>query len=102
LQFYCCRALAWGYVARQIVPTWSPVMANLQADKKGNFSVFFRWRGKPFCRSLKTKDLWEAETRLAEIETLVYRLGAGLLTVPDDADVASFVVSGGPLSTSVT
>ncbi len=74
-------------------------MANLQADSKGNFSVFFRWRGKPFCRSLKTKDLREAETRLAEIETLLYRLGAGLLTVPDDADIASFVVSGGRLST---
>lgn len=74
-------------------------MANLTADKKGNFGVHFRWRGKPICRSSKTKDLREAETRLAEIEALLYRLGAGLLTVPKDADVASFAVSGGRLPT---
>ncbi|MCE9567783.1 MAG: tyrosine-type recombinase/integrase [Planctomycetes bacterium] len=71
-------------------------MANL-GHKDGVFHVRFRFRGKEFKKSLKTKDESSARAALHLIELTLHRLHTGQLQVPEAVDPGDFVVSGGML-----
>lgn len=63
-------------------------MAGLSQDKNsGFFRIFFRWGGRAFNKSLKTKDQAEANRRCSRIEELLDGLNRGLLTLPEGADL---------------
>lgn len=71
-------------------------MANL--GKKGDiFCVRFRFQGKEYKKSLKTKDESAARGALHLIELTLHRLHTGQHYVPDHVDAGDFIVSGGSL-----
>ena len=71
-------------------------MANL--GKKGDiFCVRFRFQGKEYKKSLKTKDESAARGALHLIELTLHRLHTGQHHVPDHVDAGDFIVSGGSL-----
>src|SRR5262249_54208462 len=71
-------------------------MANL-GKKGGAYHVRFRFRGKEYKKSLKTRDESAARGALHLIELTLHRLHTGQLHVPDRVDPGDFVVSGGTL-----
>ena len=71
-------------------------MAWLYQDPlSGNFKVCFRFRGRPYKKSLKTKDRGDAEVILGGVERTLLRLEQNLLELPAGADVLTFVLSDG-------
>ncbi len=71
-------------------------MANL--GKKGDtFCVRFRFQGKEYKKSLKTKDEPAARGALHLIEFTLHRLHTGQIRVPEQVDAGDYVVSGGTL-----
>lgn len=75
-------------------------MANL--GKKGEFyCARFRFRGKEYKKSLKTRDESAARGALHLIELTLHRLHTGQLRVPERVDPGDFVVSGGTLTEPV-
>jgi integrase len=60
-----------------------------------NFKVCFRFRGRAYKKSLKTKDRGEAEIILGGVERTLYRIEQNLLELPQGADVVTFVLSDG-------
>jgi hypothetical protein len=65
-------------------------------EKRGErFRLVFRYGGKRFRRSLLTVDDTAAESALARVEDSLRRVELGLLEVPDDADIATFLMSDG-------
>jgi integrase len=71
-------------------------MANL-SQKDGIYVVRFRFRGKEFKKSLKTRDSSAAEAALHVVELTIHRLHTGQIQVPDGVDPGDFIVSGGTL-----
>jgi integrase len=63
----------------------------------GIFQARFRFGGKSYCKSLKTKSKVEAKDLLGEIRNTIRKLEAGDLTIPNDADVALFILTKGKL-----
>src|SRR6185312_3765308 len=102
--FQSCR-IVWQTGVERPAPvpsTTCPVkgsdtkMANL--SKKGEVHcVRFRFQGKEYKKSLKTKDASAARAALHLIEITLHRLHTGQLHVPDRVDPGDFVVSGGTL-----
>jgi hypothetical protein len=75
-------------------------MANL--GKKGDvYCARFRFRGREYKKSLKTKDESAARAALHLIEFTLHRLHTGQLHVPERVDPGDFVVSGGTLTEPV-
>lgn len=69
-------------------------MANL--GRKGDtYHVRFRFRGKEYKKSLKTRDESAARGALHLVELTLHRLHTGPARVPDRIDPGDFVVSGG-------
>jgi integrase len=69
-------------------------MASL--EKRGDqFRIVFRFAGQRLSRSLKTTSEKAAVACVARLEDNLRRAELGLLTVPDDADVVSFLLSDG-------
>src|SRR5437588_2880077 len=69
-------------------------MASL--EKRGDqFRIVFRFAGQRFSRSLKTESEKAAVACVARLEDNLRRAELGLLTVPDEADVVSFLLSDG-------
>ena len=64
-------------------------------QRKGRYRVVFRFAGEKFSRSLKTKDEDHAESSLARLKDNLRRVELGHLVVPDEADVAAFLLSDG-------
>jgi integrase len=60
-----------------------------------NFKVCFRFRGRPYKKSLKTRDRGEAEVILGGVERTLLRLEQNLLELPPGADILTFVLSDG-------
>jgi len=75
-------------------------MANLSI-KGGTYNVRFRYGGKEYKKSLKTKDESAARGALHLIELTLHRLHTGQLYVPERVDSGDFVVSGGTLTAPV-
>ena len=72
-------------------------MAWLQNDPSGNFHISFRFAGRKFKRSLKTKNETEAQTRLHRLEENIRLVESGRLELPDAADAPIFLLSDGKL-----
>jgi hypothetical protein len=71
-------------------------VANL-GEKGGVFHLRFRFGGKQYKKSLKTRSRKDAEAALGGIERTVHNLLTGALQVPDGVDPGDFIVSGGTL-----
>ena len=69
-------------------------MASLE-QRNGRFRVVFRYGGEKHARSLKTAREKAANASLARLEDNLRRLELGTLTVPDDADLGTFLLSDG-------
>ena len=65
-------------------------------DKRGqNYRLVFQVGGQTFKRSLGTSDRREAEGLVALVERRIKMVERGELTVPEDAELATFLVSDG-------
>lgn len=69
-------------------------MANL-GTKDGIYVVRFRYQGKEYKKSLKTRNEDAAKAALHLVELTIHRLHTGQLQIRDDVGVANFIVSGG-------
>lgn len=69
-------------------------MASLE-NRTGYWSISFRFGGKKFNRSLKTRDRRAAEELKKAVENTLWKVEQGLLALPNNADVISFFLSGG-------
>jgi hypothetical protein len=83
------------------------VMASSIKDKRGNYLVSFRWAGKQHTKSLRTRDAKDAAAGVKRIEVTLSAIRQGWMLIPDDADPAEFIISGGtrtakPTTTSTT
>lgn len=72
-------------------------MANLGL-KNGNYIIRFRYQGKEYKRSLKTRSDTDAAAAKNSVELTVHRILTGFLKVPAGVDPGDFIVSGGVLS----
>jgi hypothetical protein len=65
-------------------------------ERRGNtYRVVFRYGGQKIAKSVRTRDERAANACLARLEDNLRRLELGVLTVPDDADIAEFLLSDG-------
>ncbi len=71
-------------------------MASLELRGK-TYSIVFRYGGRKITRSLKTRDIKEAQSRLSRLEENLRLVDAGRLTLPLQADVATFLLSDGKI-----
>lgn len=65
-------------------------MASLQQYSNGIFHVHFRFAGKRFKRSLKTRNTTEANRRLARLSETIRLVEMGRLEIPADQDARRF------------
>jgi hypothetical protein len=77
-------------------------MAWLQADPSGNYHVSFRFGGRKFKRSLRTKDAATAEGRRLRLEENIRLVESGRLAILSEADVPTFLLSDGKLNSKVS
>ncbi|MBL8829369.1 MAG: site-specific integrase [Planctomycetaceae bacterium] len=72
-------------------------MANL-GKKDGVYVVRFRYQGKEFKKSLRTRSETAAKAALHLVELTIHRLHTGQVVVRDGVDAGDFIVSGGTWS----
>jgi hypothetical protein len=72
-------------------------MANL-GNKDGIYLVRFRYEGKEYKKSLKTRNATAAETALHDVASTILKLGSGRLSIPAGHDPGDFIASGGELA----
>ncbi|WP_417739554.1 tyrosine-type recombinase/integrase [Rosistilla oblonga] len=75
-------------------------MAWLQTDPSGNYHISFRFAGRKYKRTLKTKNGRQAESRLHRLEENIQLVESGRLELPEGADLPVFLLSDGKLSTT--
>lgn len=76
-------------------------MASFNFDPKtGKARVFFRYGGRQFNKTIKIGTARAAEGMRATIEETITDLQRGRLTLPPEADVTAFLLSGGKLTES--
>ncbi len=75
-------------------------MASLENRKDGGYRIVFRHSGRKFSRSLATKSERTAKAALARFEDNLHRLKIGTLTIPQGADLVTFLLSDGTLHQS--
>lgn len=73
-------------------------MAWLEQKPNGRFHVAFRLAGQRFKKSLRTADSQVAHARLHRLEENIGLVESGRLTLPEDANVAAFLLSDGQLN----
>lgn len=73
-------------------------MAWLEQKPSGNFLVAFRYGEQKFKKSLRTKSRKAAEGRLSRLEENISLVESGRLVIPDEADIASFLLSDGQVN----
>ena len=73
-------------------------MAWIQTGTSGNYHVCFRYGGKKFKRSLKTKSEREALAKKFRIEETIKLLETGRLELPELVDVPTYLMSDGKLA----
>ncbi|MEM6777731.1 MAG: site-specific integrase [Planctomycetota bacterium] len=76
-------------------------MAWLQADPSGNFHLSFRFGGRKFKRSLKTKSERDANAKLLRLEENIRLVESGRLEIPDNGDIPKFLLSDGKIAKKV-
>jgi integrase len=77
-------------------------MATLQIRPSGHYRVSFYFANKRHFASLKTKDETKANRQLAFVEETLHDLERGKLELPQGADIARFVISGGKMTARST
>ena len=77
-------------------------MASISKAASGRYQVRFRIGGRELKRSLKTTSSRVAEDRLARLQQTSSLVESGHLELPDEGDIAAFLLSDGRLSTPVT
>lgn len=73
-------------------------MASLQTDPSGNYHVKFRFAGRQYRRSLRTKLSRKAEAAASHVEENIRLILEGRMTLPTGADIPTFLLSDGKLS----
>ena len=71
------------------------VMAWLEQEKTGIYQICFRFGEERIKRSARTRDERKALTLAGRVEENLDLVQRGRLTVPDDADLFSFLISDG-------
>jgi integrase len=66
----------------------------------GHFKVCFRWGKQKIKRTIKTINRRDAEAAMVRLEENIGLVERGRLTIPADADIATFLLSDGKLATS--
>jgi integrase len=74
------------------------VASLMQNKSTGRFYVRFRYAGASYKRSLKTNSPHVAEAALARLEDTLQLVQLGRITIPDDADPATFLLTDGKKS----
>lgn len=74
-------------------------MAWIDCERTGIFQIGFCFGGRRVKRSLRTRDQRVAEAAMHRVEENIRLVTTGRLTIPLDADVASFLLSDGKLAT---
>ncbi len=69
-------------------------MSSLQKDPSGNFHICFRFQGKRFKRSLKTKSDKSASGSIAKLDERVWMIESGHLKIPDGIEAGEFLIYG--------
>lgn len=78
-------------------------MASLDKDEvTGRFRIRFRYGGQEFKRSLRVKEAREAEGIRGRVEETIILLERGRLTMPQDAEPATFILTDGKLDRKLT
>ena len=77
-------------------------MAWLQTDPSGNHHICFRFGGKKFKRSLRTRDRKKASRKLVRLEETVDLIESGRIELPTNVDVPTFLLSEGKLQVKHT
>src|SRR4051812_9130660 len=72
-------------------------MANL-GRKNGVYLARFRFQGREYKKSLKTRDPAAARAAMHRVEDALHRLAVNLVRVPEGVDMGDFIVSGGTLA----
>lgn len=72
-----------------------------EGKNKGSWRISFRLGERRFNRSLKTMSKQEAETRQTRLEENIRFVESGRLQIPNGADVATFLLSDGKLTTKI-
>ena len=72
-------------------------MAGLEV-RNGRYNIILRFGGERFVRSLKTSDEGVALGKKLRLEENVALVESGRLTIPDDSDVMTFLLSDGKLN----
>ena len=71
-------------------------------DKRGdNFRLVFQIGGQTFKRSLRTSDQREADGMVVLVERRIKMVERGELAVPEEADLASFLIANGKSQTPI-
>jgi integrase len=70
-------------------------MAGLRKADTGIYRVRFRFSGRQFFRSCETAEEKAAQNVLTRVEETIGLLKTGRLTLPPEADVGDFILSGG-------
>ena len=75
-------------------------MATVSKDPaSGNFHIRFRFGGRAYRRSLKTTNRRESLAVLGKVEETIRLLDRGSISMPENAEPATFIISGGQLDT---
>jgi len=64
-------------------------------QRNGTYHINFRLNGRRFRRSLRTANDRSAQASMARLEDNLTRVELGTLELPDDVDVAAFLLSDG-------
>jgi integrase len=73
-------------------------MASIEFDElSGRYRIRFRYGGQPYKRSLKTRDVKEAQGILGRVEETIRLLERGRLDLPPGAEPGVFILSDGKL-----
>lgn len=75
-------------------------MAWLDCERTGIYQIGFSFGGRRFKRSLRTRDEPTAEATLHRVEENLRLVSTGRLTIPPDADIATFLISDGKIATT--
>ena len=72
-------------------------MAWIQTDPSGNFHISFRFGGRKFKRSLKTKEEKQAQLKKLRLEETISLVESGRIELPPNVDIPTFFLSDGKL-----
>ena len=89
-----CVCIANASLVLSAVHGENPNMASLE-NRNGSFRVVFRYAGQKFGHSLRTKNEETANGSLARLVDNLRRVELGTLQIPEDADIAAFLLSDG-------